>query len=239
MKYIPTKSVWKPWKPHGSHICLQLTNLLSYPFSILQPLLKSLHSYQVLLTLFVILIQSLPLSSNNANLFFFPQSQISSTYLCPLESFLINSKTVLYIHFSKNPTLTKKTYPTTGQYLTYLTYPNSQNDLLKTDLLTISMKTISWTLSSLPSAYTKFNSTETTLLAVHDHIIRAMSQQQLSHWSVSTWSFCRLWHYWPCHSSTSTQILVWFHWHCLILDSVFPFISFLYCWYQWHQISSL
>ena len=130
--------------------CLQLPNLLSYPFSILQPLLKSLHSYQVLLTLLVILIQSLPLS-NNANLFFFPQSQISSTYLCPLESFLINSKTVLYIHFSKNPTLTKKTYPTTGQYLTYLTYPNSQNDLLKTDLLTISMETTSWTLSSLPT----------------------------------------------------------------------------------------
>ena len=45
------------------------------------------------------------------------------------------SKTVLYIHFSKNPTLTKKTYPITGQYLTYLTYPNSQNDLLKTDFL--------------------------------------------------------------------------------------------------------
>ena len=130
-----------PPLPH--HICLQLTNLLSYPFSILQPLLKSLHSYQVLLTLHVILIQFLPLSSNNANLFFFPQSQISSTYLCPLESFLINSKTVLYIHFSKNPTLTKKTYPTTSQYLTYLTYPNSQNDLLKTDLLTISMKTTS------------------------------------------------------------------------------------------------
>ena len=138
-----------PPLPH--HICLQLPNLLSYPFSILQPLLKSLHSYQVLLTLLVILIQSLPLSSNNANLSFFPQSQISSTYLYPLESSLINSKTVLYIHFSKNPTLTKKTYPTTGQYLTYLTYPNSQNDLLKTDLLTISMKTTSWTLSSLPT----------------------------------------------------------------------------------------
>ena len=60
-------------------------------------------------------------------------------------------KAVLYMHFSKNPTLTKKTYPTTGQYLTYLTYPNLQNDLLKTDLLTISMKTTSWTLSSLPT----------------------------------------------------------------------------------------
>ena len=166
-----------PPLPH--HICLQLSNLLSYPFSILQPLLKSPHSYSVLLTLLVILIQSLPHSSNNANLFFFSQSQISSTYLCPLESFLINSKTVLYILFSKNPTLTKKTYPTTGQYLTYLTYQNLQNDLWKPDLLTISMKTTSWTLSSLPTP----NSILLKLLyliAVHDHIIRAMSQQQVT-----------------------------------------------------------
>ena len=61
------------------------------------------------------------------------------------------SKTARYIRFSKNPTLPKKTYPTTDQYLTYLTYPNLQNDLLKTDSLTISMKTTSWTLSSLPT----------------------------------------------------------------------------------------
>ena len=53
------------------------------------------------------------------------------------------SKTVLYIHFWKNPTLTKNTYPTTGQFLTYLTYPNLQ--------MTIWMKTTSWTLSSLPT----------------------------------------------------------------------------------------
>ena len=35
-------------------------------------------------------------------------------------------------------------------------------------------------MNSFQSAYTKFNSTETTLLAVHDHIIRAMSQQQVT-----------------------------------------------------------
>ena len=34
-------------------------------------------------------------------------------------------------------------------------------------------------MNSFQSAYTKFNSTETTLLAVHDHVIRAMSQQQV------------------------------------------------------------
>ena len=35
-------------------------------------------------------------------------------------------------------------------------------------------------MNSFQSAYTKFNSTETTLLAVRDHIIRAMSQQQVT-----------------------------------------------------------
>ena len=35
-------------------------------------------------------------------------------------------------------------------------------------------------MNSFQSAYTKFNSTETTLLAVHDHIIRAMSQQEVT-----------------------------------------------------------
>ena len=35
-------------------------------------------------------------------------------------------------------------------------------------------------MNSFQSAYTKFNSTETTLLAVHDHNIRAMSQQQVT-----------------------------------------------------------
>ena len=35
-------------------------------------------------------------------------------------------------------------------------------------------------LNSFQSAYTKFHSTETALLAVHDHIIRASSQQQVS-----------------------------------------------------------
>ena len=59
--------------------------------------------------------------------------------------FQTNLETVLFILFSKNPTLTKKTYPTTCQYLTYLTYPNSQNDLLKPDSLIIWMKTISQT----------------------------------------------------------------------------------------------
>ena len=34
--------------------------------------------------------------------------------------------------------------------------------------------------NSFQTAYTKFNSTETTLLAVHDHVIRAMSQQQVT-----------------------------------------------------------
>ena len=181
----------------------------------------------------------LPLSSDNANLFFFPQSQYHqrSTYLCQLESFDPDQ----FKNCSVHPLLEKSNFD--KENLSNLikigivaTYPNSQKDLLKTDLLHLNENNL---VNSFQSAYTKFNSTETTLLAVYDGIIRAMSQQK-SHWSVSSWSFCRLWHYWPYHSSTSTQILVWFHWHCLILDSVLPFISFLYCWYQsWHQISSL
>ena len=35
-------------------------------------------------------------------------------------------------------------------------------------------------LNSSQSAYTEYHSTETTLLAVHDHIIRAISQQQIT-----------------------------------------------------------
>ena len=75
-------------------------------------------------------------------------------------------------------------------------------------------------MNSFQSAYTKFNSTETTLLAVHDHIIRAMSQQQVTGLCLLDLSAAFDTIYWPYHSSTSTQILVWFHWHCLILDSV-------------------
>ena len=197
-------------------------------------MLKSLHSYQVLLTLLVILIQSLPLSLNNANLFL-PQSQISSTNLCPLKSFLINSKTVLYIHFSKNPTLTKKTYPTIGQYLTYFTYPNSPNDLLKTDLLTISMKTTSWNISSLPTP------NSTLLKPLYLLYTTTLSEP----WVNSKSLVCVFLIFLPPLTLLTIPFfyidsnLGWFHWHCLILDSVLPFISFLYCWYQWHQISSL
>ena len=126
----------------------------------------------------MILIQSLPLSSNNANLLILLPTITNIINLSmSTEVFLINSKTVLYIHFSKNPTLTKKTYPTTGQYLTYLTYPNSQNDLIFINRLADHLNENNLMIS-FQSAYTKFNSTETTLLALHDHIIRAMSQQQ-------------------------------------------------------------
>ena len=108
-----------PLLPH--HICL-LSNLLTYPASIRPPLMMSLHSYLVFLTLLVILIQSLPHSSNNANLFFFPQAQISSTHLCPLESFLTNLKTVRYILFSKIQPWQRKPNYRTISHLSNQTY---------------------------------------------------------------------------------------------------------------------
>ena len=93
-------------------------------------------------------------------------------------------------------------------------------------------------MNSFQSAYTKFNSTETTLLAVHDHIIRAMSQQQVTGLCLLDLSaaFDTTDHSILLHC---LKILVWIHWNCLFLDSLLPFISVLLCWYQWHQISSL
>ena len=93
-------------------------------------------------------------------------------------------------------------------------------------------------MNSFQSAYTKFNSTETTLLAVHDHIIRAMSQQQVTSLCLLDLSaaFDTIDHTILLHR---LKILVGFTDTVLSWDSVLPFISFLYCWYQWHQISSL
>ena len=66
-------------------------------------------------------------------------------------------------------------------------------------------------MNSFQSAYTKFNSTETTLLAVHDHIIRAMSQQQVTGLCLLDLSaaFDTIDHTILLHAST--QILVWIH----------------------------
>ena len=125
------------------HICLQLPNLLSYPFSILQTIAEV-----------SALLSSSP--DTSCDLDPIPTSLLKQckSVLLPTITNIINlamSTRVFPDQFKncsvhpllKNPTLTKKTYPTTGQYLTYLTYPNSQNDLLKTDLLIISMKTTS------------------------------------------------------------------------------------------------
>ena len=114
-------------------------------------------------------------------------------------------------------------------HLSY-TYPNLQNDLLKTDLLTISMKTTSRSLSSLPTP------NSTLLKPLYLLYTTTLSEPWVNSKSLVCvfLIFLPLLTLWPYHSFTSTQILVWFHWHCLILDSVLPFISFFYCWYQWH-----
>ena len=159
--------------PH--HICLQLSNLLSYPVSILQQLMNFLHSHLVLLTLLVLLIQSLPHSSNNAHLFS-PQSQISSTYLCLLESFLTNLKTVSVHPILKKSNLDKENL-SNYRPITHLS-KLTERRLVKTRFADhLNENNL---LNSFQSAHTKINSTKTTLLALHDHIIRAMSQQQVS-----------------------------------------------------------
>jgi len=54
----------------------------------------------------------------------------------------------------------------------FFSYLNLLSVLLRTALLRISLQIISF-----QSAYTKHHSTESTLLAVHDHIIKSMSEQ--------------------------------------------------------------
>ena len=200
--------------PLTHHICSQLPNFQSYPFSILQTFLKSLHSYQVLLTLHCDL------------------DPIPTSFL---EFFLINSQTVPYIHFSKNPTLTEKTYPTPGHYLTYLTYPNLQNDLLKTDLLTTSMKTTSWTLSSLPTP----NSTLPKPL----HLLYTTTLSEP--WVNSKSLVCVFLISLPLLTLLTTPFF-YIDPNLGLVSLTLPYPEFslnfhlvFYCWYQWNQISSL
>ena len=61
-------------------------------------------------------------------------------------------------------------------------------------------------LNSFQSAYTKHHSTESTLLAVHDHLIKAMGQQKVT--ALCLLDLCFLWHHWSHYSSSSSILLV-------------------------------
>jgi len=81
-------------------------------------------------------------------------------------------------------------------------------------------------LNSFQSAYIKHHSTETTLLSVHDQIIKAMS-----HLSHSSWLICCFWHYRSFYYSWTPFILVWHFFYCSLLDQILFTKPFFLCQY--------
>jgi len=59
------------------------------------------------------------------------------------------------------------------------------------------------TLQMAASASLYSNWWQFTLLAVHDHIIKSMSEQTKSYCFMSPWSFCCIWYYWSFYSPSS------------------------------------
>ena len=62
-------------------------------------------------------------------------------------------------------------------------------------------------LNPFQSAYTKFYSTETTLLSLHDHFSDAISATTLL--PLSSWSICCLWYSRPLHPTPSSWERIW------------------------------
>ena len=162
-----------PPLPH--HIFLQISNLLSFPFSILQPLLKSPHllkfSWHFLWSRSnpYLTPQTMQICSTSHNHKYhhlslstgvFPdQFKICTSYSQKIQPW---QRKLIQLQANISPILPIQTYRRLVK--NRLTEHLNENNLM----------------NSFQSAYTKFNSTETTLLAVHDHIIRAVSQQQVT-----------------------------------------------------------
>ena len=93
----------------------------------------------------------------------------------PLASFLISSNLALYILSLSNPT--DKDELSNYIPIFHLSFLSKLTESVVNKCFTESANNL---LNSSESAYTKFHSTETTILAFHDHIIRAISQQQVT-----------------------------------------------------------
>jgi len=92
-----------------------------------------------------------------------------------LVPFLINSNLVLSFLFSRNTISTKKTSPTINLSLIFPSYLNLLSVLLRTVLLLASPQIISSIHINLPTPSIILLS-----LAVHDHIIKSMSEQKVA-----------------------------------------------------------
>jgi len=123
---------------------------------------------------------------------------------CLLTFLLINSKTVLHILTSKNLTWIKMISAIIVLYLTSHFY---QNLLSVVKLRLVDYLSTKNLLNSFQSAYIKHHSTETTLLSIHDHIIKAMSRQSSTiHLSRTSWLICCFWNLWSNYSSWTSKL---------------------------------
>jgi len=106
------------------------------------------------------------------------QRMLSSIELCTNDLTIIKrtKPIVLSFLFSTNTILTKKTSQT---IYTYLSSVLSKLTERVKNCLTSHLSTNNL-LNSYQYAYTKHHSTESTLLAVHDHIIKSMSEQKVT-----------------------------------------------------------
>jgi hypothetical protein len=91
----------------------------------------------------------------------------------------MSSNLVLYTLFLKSLTLIKMNCPITDLSLVLISFLSKLTERVVKSRLT-DFLTEHNLLNSFQSAYTKLHSTETALLAVHDYLIRASSQQQVS-----------------------------------------------------------
>jgi hypothetical protein len=129
-----------------------------------------------LMTLMVTLILFLPLFLRNVNLLYFQLSPISSIIHLLVVFFLINLDLAHFILSLTNQTVIKMTCLIIDLFLSLLSKLTER--VVKNHLTNFTSATN--LLNSSQSACTKYHSTETTLLAVHDHVIRAISQQQIT-----------------------------------------------------------
>jgi len=162
---------------------------------------------------------------------------INFSHASILLPFLINSNLAMSFLFSRNTILTKKTYPAIDLSLFFLSYLNLLIVLLKTALLRISLKIISSTRINLHRLH---YSIESTLLAVHDHIIKSLSEPKVTALCLLDLSaaFDTI-VYWSFYSPSSPFFLVWFWWHSYFLAYFSFIISKLCRFYQLYFLCSV
>src|SRR5208282_4007707 len=79
------------------------------------------------------------------------------------------------------------------------------------------------------SAYTKFHSTESALLVIHDHLIKAMDRQEVTGLILLDLSIGCFRHNRPLHPTPSPHFLAWYMRQCSPLVPVISILQILFC----------